>query len=222
MYAAEEGGVSHNEEEVAAVARAEEPPDLLASLLQELGGVAEFGPVVPEFEPVFEQEGALVQEDSLYSLKSSSDCDLFLNMVTADPEVTLSSLPQSSDPINLVIHSSSGSSLLPTEAERSKSDKHKSSVNDPTAQEIESAGVRPQAPADSVRPKPVTSAPKCQCSMHMLVGYPPSQVVQWKVVLTQSTPIFASPGICLLFLRGYLKCLQAIISSNSQVSIRQL
>ena len=223
IYAAEEGGVSLNEEEVAALAtRVEDPPDLLASLLQELGGVAEFGPVVVE------QEGGLNQEETLYSLTSSSNCDMFLNMVTQDAEVTLSSLPLSSDPIELVFQPPSDPPLPPSpssEAECGSEGKHNSnSVYDSTSQGIESVGERPhssQTPAVSVRIKPTTSAPTCKCSMHMLVGYPPSQVVQRKVVLAQSTPIFASPGICLLFLRGYLKCLQALISSNIQVSTRK-
>ena len=222
IYAAEEGGVVYDEEEVATLAtRVEEPPDLLASLLQELGGVAEFGPVV-------EQEGGLNQEETLYSLTSSSNCDMFLNMVTQDAEVTLSSLPLSLDPIELVFQPPSDSPLPPSppsEAECGSEGGHNSiSVYDSTSQGIESVGERPhlsRTPAISVRLKPATSAPKCQCSMHMLVGYPPSQVVQWKVVLAQSTPIFASPGICLLFLRGYLKCLQAHISSDSQVSTRK-
>ena len=219
IYAAEEGGVVYNEEEVATLAtRVDEPPDLLASLLQELGGVAEFGPVL-------EQEGGLNQEDTLYSLTSSSNCDLFLNMVTQDAEVTLSSLPLSSDPIELVFQPPSDSPLPPSfssEAECGSEGKHNPiSVYDSTSQGIESVREMPHSSQKPVRIKPATSAPTCQCSMHMLVGYPPSQVVQRKVVLAQSTPIFASPGICLLFLRGYLKCLQALISSNSQVSTRK-
>ena len=222
IYAAEEEGVVYNEEEVATLAtRVEEPPDLLASLLQELGGLGEFGPVV-------EQEGGLNQEDTLYSLTSSSNCDLFLNMVTQDAEVIPSSLPLPSNPMELVFQPPSDppSPLLPSsEAECGSEGGHNSiTVYDSTFQGIESAGERPhlsQTPAVSVRIEPATSAPVCQCSVHMLVGYPPSQVVQWKVVLAQSTPIFASPGICLLFLRGYLKCLQAHISSTSQVSTRE-
>jgi len=208
IYAAEEGGVRNNVEEVSPTARIEEPPDLLASLLHELGGVGEFGPVE-------DQEGALVQDDSLYTLTSSSNCDLFLNMVSEDPEVTLSSLQLSSGSTELSFQPSSGSPLPSTETLCSTNGGHKSSVND---QRVESVVERPhisQAPTESVR-QPATSAPKCQCSMHMLVGYPPSQVVQWTVVLAQGTPIFASPGICLLFLRGYLKCIQAFINSNSQ------
>ena len=205
MYAAEEERVLYNEQEVAAMARVEEPPDLLASLLQELGGVGEFGPVV-------EQEDALLQEESLYSLTSSSNCDLFLNMVTEDPEVTLKSLPQSSDSIELVFQPSSFSPFPTVEAECSR--EANSSVK--TSQMIESVRGRP--PVQSVRPKPTTLVPKCQCSVHSLVGYPPSQLMQRTVVLAQNAPIFASPGICLLYLKGYLKCLQEFISSNSQVS----
>ena len=210
MFAAEEGGVLYNEEEVAALARVDEPPDLLASLLQDLGGVDEFGSVV-------EQEDALVQEESLYSLTSSSNCDQFLNMVTE--EVTLSSLPLSSNPIELVFQPSPCSPFLTVKSECSSNGDPKSTVNDPSSQKIESGEGRPhlQAPVQSVRLKPTTLAPKCQCSVHSLVGYPPSQVVQWTVVLAQNTPIFASPGICLLYLRGYLKCLQELIGSNSQV-----
>ena len=223
IYAAEEEGVVYEEEEVATLAtRVEEPPDLLASLLQELGGVAEFGPVVVE------QEGGLNQEDTLYSLTSSSNCDLFLNMVTQDAEVIPSSLPQPSNPVELVFQPPSDPPLPPSpssEAECGSEGGHNSiTVYDSTSQGIESAGERPQlgqTPTVSVRLKPATSASVCQCSVHMLVGYPPSQVVQWKVVLAQSTPIFASPGICLLFLRGYLKCLQAYTSSNGQVSTRK-
>ena len=130
MFGAEERGMLYNEEEVAALARVEEPPDLLASLLQELGGVDEFGPVV-------EQEGAPVQEESLYSLTSSSNCDLYLNMVTEDPEVTLSSLPPASDPIELVFQPSSGS-----EAECSSNSEHRSTVDNAAIQKIESVGGR--------------------------------------------------------------------------------
>ena len=54
----------YNEEEVATLARVEEPPDLLARLVQEMGGVA-------SFEAVVEQEGAPVQEDTLNSLTPS-------------------------------------------------------------------------------------------------------------------------------------------------------
>ena len=82
IYAAQERGVSHNGQRV--VALPEEPPDLLASLLQELGGVDEFGPVV-------EQEA--VQEETLYSLISNSNCDQFLNMVTEGTDMTLPDHP---------------------------------------------------------------------------------------------------------------------------------
>ena len=47
MNTDEEEWVPYNqEEEVAGLARVEKPPDLLASVLQEIGGVAEFGAVV--------------------------------------------------------------------------------------------------------------------------------------------------------------------------------
>ena len=46
MNTGEEEWVPYNqEEEVAGLARVEKPPDLLASVLQEIGGVAEFGAV---------------------------------------------------------------------------------------------------------------------------------------------------------------------------------
>ena len=152
IYAAEEGGVVYDEEEVAKLAtRVEEPPDLLASLLQELGGVAEFGPVVVE------QEGGLNQEDTLYSLTSSSNCDLFLNMVTQDAEVILSSLPLPSNPIELGFQPPSDPPLPPSpssEAECGSEGGHNSiSFYDSTSQGIESVGERPhlsQTPAVSV------------------------------------------------------------------------
>ena len=97
----------YNEEEVATLARVEEPPDLLARLVQEMGGVA-------SFEAVVEQEGAPVQEDTLYSLTPSSNCGLFLNMVTGGPEVTLSRLPLSSDP-ELIVQPFSCTPLPPSQ-----------------------------------------------------------------------------------------------------------
>lgn len=212
IYAAQERGVSHNGERV--VALPEEPPDLLASLLQELGGVDEFGPVV-------EQEA--VQEETLYSLISNSNCDQFLNMVTEGTDMTLPD-----HPVDQGFQPSSKASLSPVqffETEFRSEGKLKSSAYDLPAQEIDTVGESPlsyQTPADFVKLKPAASAPKCQCSMHMLVGYPPSSVVPWKVALVHQTPIFASPAICLLFLRGYLKYLDALISCNVEVSTRAL
>ena len=181
----------------------EDAPDLLASLLQQLGGEAAFGEVVQE-------ELAFNQLDDPHLLTPSSNCDLLLDLVDGDS----GQLIGLSEEISLVSQHTS-ESVMPSMPFH---EDIVASLNFDSKPEVMGSLSRCESqvksPTLSEEPKSDSIRIKCQCTMHMLVGYPPSQVVPWKVLLSQGTPIFASPALCLLYLRNYLKCLEAQIQEK--------
>ena len=85
-----------------------------------------------------------VQVDTLISLTASFNCNVVLNVATGVLEVILSSLPLPIDPMKLICQPFYGPPFPPIETECSSPShgRHKSSVNDPSSQEIESVGER--------------------------------------------------------------------------------
>ena len=179
----------------------EDAPDLLASLLQQLGGEAAFGEVVQE-------ELAFNQLDDPHLLTPSSNCDLLLDLVDGDS----GQLIGLSEEISLVSQHASESFLPSMPFHEDVVAPLSFDLKPEVMESLSSCEVK--SPTLSEEPKSASIRIKCQCTMHMLVGYPPSPVVPWKVLLSQGTPIFASPALCLLYLRNYLKCLEAPIQEK--------
>ena len=180
----------------------EDAPDLLASLLQQLGGEAAFGEVVEEL--------AFNQLDDPHLLTPSSNCDLLLDLVDGD-SVQLKG--PSEEISNVSQHTSD--SFVPSMPFHEDIVAPLNFDSKPEVMESNSrCASQVKSPTLSEEPKSASIRIKCQCTMHMLVGYPPSPVVPWKVLLSQGTPIFASPALCLLYLRNYLKCLEAPIQEK--------
>ena len=195
--------VCPKEVEVPRPGTCEGPPDLLASLLQQLGGEAAFGEVVQE-------EIAFNQLDDPHLLTPSSNCDLLLDLVDGGSV----QLKGPSEEIGLV----SQHTIEPFFPSMALHEDIVAPLNfDSKPEVIESlcsCASPVKSPSLSEEPKSASIRIKCQCTMHMLVGYPPSPVVPWKVLISQGTPIFASPALCLLYLRNYLKCLEALIQEK--------
>ena len=181
----------------------EDAPDLLASLLQQLGGEAAFGEVVQE-------DLAFNQLDDPYLLTPSSNCDLLLDLVNGD-SVQFKGPSKEID----IVSQHTSESFLPSMALHEDIVAPLNFDSKPEVMESHSSCTsQAKSPTLSKEPTSANNRIKCQCSMHMLVGYPPSPVVPWKVLLSQGTPIFASPALCLLYLRNYLKCLEAPIQEK--------
>jgi len=189
----------------------EGPPDLLASLLQQLGGEAAFGEVVQE-------EMAFNQLDDPHLLTPSSNCDLLLDLVDGDAM----QLKGPSNEISLVSQHTSESSFPSMPLHKDIDAPLNFDLKPEVMESLSSRAFQVKLPTLSEEPKSANNKIKCQCSMHMLVGYPPSPVVPWKVLLSQGTPIFASPALCLLYLRNYLKCLEAPIQEKVEEEVNVL
>ena len=181
----------------------EGPLDLLASLLQQLGGEVVFGEVVQE-------EMAFNQLDDPHLLTPSSNCDLLLDLVDGDPV----QLKGTSEEIGLVSQHTIKSFLPSMPLHEDIVAPLNFDLKPEVMESLSSRAFQVKLPTLSEEPTSANNKIKCQCSMHMLVGYPPSPAVPWKVLISQGTPIFASPALCLLYLRNYLKCLEAPIKEK--------
>ena len=181
----------------------EGPPDLLARLLQQLGGEAAFGEVVQE-------EMAFNQLDDPHLLTPSSNCDLLLDLVDGDSM----QLNAPSIEISLISQHTSESSFPSIPLHEDIVAPLNFDLKSEVMESLSSCASPVKSPTLSEEPTSANNKIKCQCSMHMLVGYPPSPAVPWKVLISQGTPIFASPALCLLYLRNYLKCLEAPIQEK--------
>ena len=150
------------------------------------------------------------QLDDPHLLTPSSNCDLLLDLVDGDSV----QLKGPSEEISIVSQHTSDSFVpsMPFHEDIVAPLKFNSK---PEVMESNSrCASQVKSPTLSEEPKSASIRIKCQCTMHMLVGYPPSPVVPWKVLLSQGTPIFASPALRLLYLRNYLKCLEAPIQEK--------
>ena len=181
----------------------EDAPDLLARLLQQLGGEAAFGEVVQD-------ESTFNQLDDPYLLTTSSNCDILLDLVDGD----LVQLKGPSEEIGLVSQHTIKSFLPSMPLHEVIGAPLNFDLKPKVMESLSSCAYQVKLPTLSDEPTSENNKIKCQCSMHMLVGYPPSPVVPWKVLISQGTPIFASPALCLLYLRNYLKCLEALIQEK--------